>query len=311
MSRTTTFLRHHRRLLISLAVLVLLLIFLIPQADTLWRSLGILRHASPGLVLLAIFMTVMTYVLSGEIYHLLLKHPVPLRLIMLVQAATALTSRVAPIGVGTMGLNAYFLRKHRHSLSEALAVVAANNGLGVIGHLCLLAFAVLGAAPPDNFHFHLGWRMLFWVFLALAITGIALLFSQKLRRSIQRGIGDLLRAIASYRHQPGRLALALAASVILSCVYALALVASTQALGVDVSVGKIFLIYTFSLLTGAVTPTPGGLVGVEAGLVAGFVAYGVSADTGLAIALLYRLITEWLPILPGLIAFRVMQQKYL
>jgi uncharacterized membrane protein YbhN (UPF0104 family) len=311
MSHLATWLRRQRRLIISIVVIGLLVIVLLPQTDTLWRSLDTLSQASARPVLLAILLTIMTYILSGEVYYLLLKHPIALRQVMLVQVATALTSRVVPIGIGTMGLNAIFLRKRQHSLSEALAVVATNNGLGMLGHFCLLSLVALTAPLPSGYDLTPSWSTVYWVLLGIGIVVLVFTASERLRRRSLTAIADLVRAITSYRHQPRQLIIALITSITLSCVYALALVACAQALGVDLPVSKIFLVYTFSLLTGVATPTPGGLVGVEAGLVAGFVAYGVAADTALAIALLYRLITYWLPLIPGFIAFRIVQHKYL
>jgi glycosyltransferase 2 family protein len=300
----------HRRRLITIVIGILLVVVLWPQADTLWRSLSSLSQASLPLVAVALIMTSMTYVLSGEIYYLLLRHPVPLGSVMLVQAATALTSRVAPIGVGTMGLNALFLRRQKHKLSEALAVVAANNGLGIIGHGILLAIiATSGELPPD-YQITLSWTLVYWIMLVSSVAVIILSLSDRLRHRITDALTSLRKAISSYHRQPGLLLQALATSMALSVVYTLALVACGKALGIELAFDQYFLIYSFSLLTGIVTPTPGGLVGVEAGLVGGFVAYGVSADNALAVALLYRLLTYWLPLVPGFVAFRIVQHKY-
>ena len=62
--------------------------------------------------------------------------------------------------------------------------------------------------------------------------------------------------------------------------------------------------YLGASLIAAAAPTPGGLGAMEAALVAGFT--GVGMDPGLAVAavLSYRLVTYWLPILPGWISFR-------
>jgi uncharacterized protein (TIRG00374 family) len=64
-----------------------------------------------------------------------------------------------------------------------------------------------------------------------------------------------------------------------------------------------------SLTAGAIAtaaPTPGGIGVVEAVLLAALTGIGVPAGPGLAAVLLYRLGTFWLPILPGLISFRVL-----
>ncbi|QQS18250.1 flippase-like domain-containing protein [Candidatus Saccharibacteria bacterium] len=74
---------------------------------------------------------------------------------------------------------------------------------------------------------------------------------------------------------------------------------------------QLFLVYTGGVLLGAAVPTPGGLAGVEAGLVGGFMAYGVAGTTAIAIALAFRLATYWLPMLPGVIALFAANRKHL
>ncbi|MFI5271393.1 MAG: flippase-like domain-containing protein, partial [Candidatus Saccharimonadales bacterium] len=70
-------------------------------------------------------------------------------------------------------------------------------------------------------------------------------------------------------------------------------------------------IFTLGISTGTITPTPGGLGGFEAGLFAGFVAFHVPVAPALAIALLYRLISYWLALGIGLLAFIEVQRNHL
>jgi uncharacterized membrane protein YbhN (UPF0104 family) len=303
-------LRRRQRLIISAVVIALLLFVLIPQTDALWNSLDIVRQASPDLVLIALALTFTNYLLAGEIYHILLKHPIKLRAVITVQIASALTARIAPIGVGTMGLNAVFLHRQKHTVAESVAVVAVNNGLGAIGHLILLVIIASTAPLPSQPGFNPTWEMVYWALLVVAAVVIVFTWSDKLRHKAMSAIHSLLAAIAGYNHRRRELLIAFFSSMVLSTVYVLVLLASSQALDITLGFNQVFLIYTFSLLTGALTPTPGGLVGVEAGLVTGFVAYGVESSTALAIALLYRLVTYWLPLIPGFIAFRIVQRRY-
>ncbi len=55
-------------------------------------------------------------------------------------------------------------------------------------------------------------------------------------------------------------------------------------------------------------PTPGGIGATEAALVAGYTAVGVDASTAFAAVLLFRLVTFWLPILPGWLALVHLQR---
>ena len=56
-------------------------------------------------------------------------------------------------------------------------------------------------------------------------------------------------------------------------------------------------------------PTPGGLGGFEAALVAGLTALHIAAGPAVAAVLTFRLLTFWLPIVPGFIAFRWLQRR--
>ena len=57
------------------------------------------------------------------------------------------------------------------------------------------------------------------------------------------------------------------------------------------------------------TPTPGGLGGVEAGLVAGLVAYRVASADALAAVLVYRLVSYWLMLAIGAAAFVIAERR--
>jgi glycosyltransferase 2 family protein len=48
---------------------------------------------------------------------------------------------------------------------------------------------------------------------------------------------------------------------------------------------------------------------MEAALVAGFTGVGVEAGVAVAAVLSYRLLTYWIPILPGWIALRVLERR--
>ncbi|MDH4309289.1 MAG: lysylphosphatidylglycerol synthase domain-containing protein, partial [Acidimicrobiia bacterium] len=62
---------------------------------------------------------------------------------------------------------------------------------------------------------------------------------------------------------------------------------------------------------GTVTPTPGGLGGFEVALVAGLTRIGPTAGQAVAAALAFRILTFWLPIIPGLSALRALRKRRL
>ena len=54
---------------------------------------------------------------------------------------------------------------------------------------------------------------------------------------------------------------------------------------------------------GSLLPLPGGVGGVEGGMIAAFVAFGVPAGSAVIAVLAYRAISFWLPTLPGIIGY--------
>ena len=56
-------------------------------------------------------------------------------------------------------------------------------------------------------------------------------------------------------------------------------------------------------MLGNLLPLPGGLGGVEGGMIGAFAAFGVDFNLALLSVLSYRAISFWLPTLPGAIAY--------
>jgi uncharacterized membrane protein YbhN (UPF0104 family) len=54
---------------------------------------------------------------------------------------------------------------------------------------------------------------------------------------------------------------------------------------------------------GNLLPMPGGVGGVEGGMIAALAAFGVDAGQAVVAVLLYRAVTFWLPLVPGVIAY--------
>ena len=82
-----------------------------------------------------------------------------------------------------------------------------------------------------------------------------------------------------------------------------ALVASLYAVGARARPSMVLLAYVIALGLALIPITPGGLGFVEAGLTTILVLAGVSADQAVLGTLLYRLISFWLPIPVGALAW--------
>jgi uncharacterized membrane protein YbhN (UPF0104 family) len=65
----------------------------------------------------------------------------------------------------------------------------------------------------------------------------------------------------------------------------------------------VILMAYFIGMVGNLLPLPGGLGGVEGGMIGAFAAFGVNLDEAVLAVLAYRAISFWLPTLPGAIAY--------
>jgi uncharacterized protein (TIRG00374 family) len=81
-----------------------------------------------------------------------------------------------------------------------------------------------------------------------------------------------------------------------------ALWASFRAFGHAPPAAVLVAAYFVGTLANAL-PLPGGIGGVEGGLIGSFIGFGVHADLAVLAVLAYRAISYWLPTLPGVVAY--------
>jgi uncharacterized protein (TIRG00374 family) len=91
--------------------------------------------------------------------------------------------------------------------------------------------------------------------------------------------------------------------------FILTLAAAVAAFGGGVSFPEIGAAYLVAAALGSAAPTPGGLGAVEAALVGALTGYGMSSGTAVSAVLTFRLVTYWLPMLPGWLTFQQMQRR--
>lgn len=78
--------------------------------------------------------------------------------------------------------------------------------------------------------------------------------------------------------------------------------AAFRAFGASPDVDVVVLAYFVGQLAN-VLPLPGGIGGVEGGMIGSFIALGVNGSTAALAVLTYRFISFWLPIVPGSVAY--------
>jgi undecaprenyl-diphosphatase len=161
---------------------------------------------------------------------------------------------------------------------------------------------ISGPDVPDR------WPILVGVIVVLTLAGV-IRWGALLRRRVAPAVRNAAIALFSTMRQP-RAGLALiVGSAGVTAGYALALVAAARAFGVGLPVTTITAIYLGGSAVASVAPTPGGLGALEASLVAGLTAAGAPSGPVIAAVLVYRLVTYWLPVLPGAVAYRALRTR--
>ena len=91
--------------------------------------------------------------------------------------------------------------------------------------------------------------------------------------------------------------------------YAGALIASVDAFHGDLPVSAVAIVYLIGAVVQSVSPTPGGLGPAEAAYIGGLTAIGLSSERAVAAVLLFRMLTFWLPVIPGWVAMTWLQRN--
>jgi uncharacterized membrane protein YbhN (UPF0104 family) len=300
--------------LAGLVVLLLILYVVLPQFHQFHSSLDIAQQANRLWLLAALGAIGLTYLASASIYLLLAKQKLSFFRTVLAQIAGTFTNRLLPAGIGAIGISYDYLRKNKHSPNQAVAVVAANNTIGFIGNMLLLILTALIAheSIAQIFRHHYKVPSTWVILIAIAILFIIIIWFKLAGKKFFKKVLQILKNLSNYRAHPVRLAGALIFSILLTSSYALCLMTCLWAVGLHLSFAIVLIVLTIGVAGGTVVPTPGGLGGAEAGLTAGFVAYGLSSNRALAVTLLYRLLTYWLVLVIGALAFSIARKfKYL
>jgi uncharacterized membrane protein YbhN (UPF0104 family) len=141
--------------------------------------------------------------------------------------------------------------------------------------------------------------------VAMAVPLSRRIIIARLRPMVSTTLPRVLQMLRS----PRRLALGLGGALLLNLAYAGALFAAVRAYGGDLAYPTVGFVYLAAGAIAAAAPTPGGIGAVEAALAAGLTTTGLPGSTAVSAALLFRVVTFWLPVLPGWASFAWLQRK--
>ena len=245
----------------------------------------------------------------------------PIGRLLAVQVAASFANNVSPAGSGGIGVNVRFLRRHGLSSGAAGGAVGLNSLAGLVTHLLLLLAAmVISPAVTRSIHVPVSWRSLA-TSTAYRVGGVVLLAAGVLvvllaRKSWRARVGGYtvrflreVRGLGVVLRHPGRAAALWLGSLSTPLLHAVILFAVLRSLGVLITVGAAVVVYLVVSSLSALVPSAGGLGALDVTLLAGLEAVGISSSVAFGAVLGYRLITVWLPLLPGAVALAVLVRR--
>jgi undecaprenyl-diphosphatase len=270
-------------------------------------------EADPVRLAIAAGFSLLTYVGAGASLRGSVPRPLPFVDTFLAQLASSFANRITPAKVGGLALNVRWLVKQGVEPPVAAAGVSVNAFVGFIVHVLLTIFVVLWAGqaglgdlrtPPAR---TIGAAVLLFV-AVLVVTYLIPPLRRTIRHRVWPRTRQSLTAIAEVAGSPRRLALLFGGSVCVTICYIAALALSISAVDGSVPIATVALVYLAGSALASAAPTPGGLGATEATFAAGLTAVGVEGSTAVSAVLLYRLLTFWMPILPGWIAYSYLRR---
>ena len=148
------------------------------------------------------------------------------------------------------------------------------------------------------------------IIVALLVLAIALPWSRhKLRDRVQPILRQVGPRFLTLTQRPTKLAEGIGGILILNIGYCICLYTCVRAFGGDASWAAVAVVYLAGATIGQAAPTPGGLGAVEAALSVGLTGIGVEPSIAVSSSLLFRVLTFWLPTVPGWFSFNWMQKK--
>lgn len=240
--------------------------------------------------------------------------PIPFLPALRMQTASSFLSRIAPANTGSLAVGVRFLQRSGLDPGSAAAAVGLNALAGFAVHLALMFGFLLWVGSSDvGFSLPQADVIFIVITVVLSVSGLALALVPAVRRRVLPPLVAQARnaasSLADVLTDPVRVIGLVGGATGVTGSFILTLAAAVAAFGGGVSFPEIGAAYLVAAALGSAAPTPGGLGAVEAALVTALTGYGMASGPAVSAALTFRLVTYWLPMLPGWFTFQQMQRR--
>jgi glycosyltransferase 2 family protein len=303
-----------RKWSLGIVIFLVAMLILVPQLSDLSRSVDNLLNAYWPFVILAVGCWMTTFASAAGVYRVISPRRLKFNETLLIQVASGFTNRLIPAGAGAMATSLKYLMAVGYGKVQAGTVVAINNIMGFVASSVVLVMTALFSGfdvlAGFRIEFSLSGRIVAAV-LAVTILVVVYAWVTKMPRRFLKLVSKINHQVEASLLNQSKLVASLCLSIAVTVGYGACLYFSAFALNVQISIFQTYLVLAIGVFVASVTPTPGGVGGAEAALVGALTATGVDIHQAVSLALTYRLITYWLPILPGYFAFNIARRRSL
>ncbi|MEW2153787.1 lysylphosphatidylglycerol synthase domain-containing protein [Streptomyces sp. NPDC007189] len=275
----------------------------------------LIAGAQWGWVVAAVLFSALSYVAAAMQLLGFVPERVPFLRAVGAQVAGSFVKIVAPAAVGGVALNTRYLQRAGIRPGLAVASVGASQLAGLGFHiLMLLSFGYLtGTEKTPSLSPS---RTVIAGLLTVAVLVLVMTSVPFMRKFVVTRVRSLFAGVVprmlDVLQRPQKLITGIGGILLLTFCFVMCLDASIRAFGdgsASLSIASVAVVFLAGNALGSAAPTPGGVGAVEATLTVGLIAVGLPKEVAAPAVLLYRLLTLWLPVLPGWLAFNQLTRK--
>jgi uncharacterized membrane protein YbhN (UPF0104 family) len=242
--------------------------------------------------------------------------PLPLGPVYALQLAVSYINLAIPTAAARVAVNIRFFQRHGVPPGSAIAAGAIDGFGGFVVQIALLVSLVVFTSASLDLDVDSAVDSATQVLVIVAVIAAAAFLVVVAVARIRRFVVGWVRRLGAEAwgavrglNSPRRLVLLLGGNLATEVLFAVALATFVHAFGFDIGLGEVILINVSVALLAGLMPVPGGVGVTEGGLTWGLVQAGVPEEVALAIAVMSRMSSFYLPPIWGFFALRWLERN--
>ena len=299
---------------LGFGVLVLFLLGLVNNWDDI---VSVFKEANWTDVPIMVVLILLTNVAGAVSLIGAVTRPLPLGDTTTIMFGQSFLNRFTPANAGGMAMRIRYLQKGGTDLTLGTAAVGLTSvASGVVQTVFLVLFVTWGGTTDTGIEAEQpSWGVIGMVVAVLLISAFVVAVVPKLRAAVLRVIRNFTSKIrdefSDLLTRPAKLASLFGGAAVSKFLMVETFVIACRAFDIDIGWAQLASAYMVGTTIASAVPTPGGVGAVEAALVLMLTGLGVDQAVAWSATLLFRLISYWMPIIPGAIGYKLSQYREL